>query len=88
MKGTLRYRYVKFPKIKLKLKQTPIGRIALTYNRPFIFVFFRPSRNVVVRAMICVAMVAKIICHAVRVTGYSGKNTSVKGRFGLQRESH
>ena len=30
MNDTLKYRYVKFPQIKLKLKAAPIGTIALT----------------------------------------------------------
>ena len=69
MNETLKYRYVKFPQIKLKLKNTPMGTIALKYTFPVMATFFRPSRRVVVRARICVIMVAKTRCHAVRRMG-------------------
>lgn len=69
MNETLRYKYVKFPQIKLKLKKTPMGTMALKYTFPVILTFFRPSRSVVVRAMICVMTVAKTKCHAVRRIG-------------------
>lgn len=71
MNDTLKYKYVKLPQIKLKLKNTPIGTIALKYTRPVILTDFRPSRSLVVRAMICVMMVAKTRCHEVRRIGYS-----------------
>jgi len=71
MNETLKYKYVRFPQIKLKLNAAPIGTIALIYIRPFIFCAFRESRIVVNRAIICVMKVAKIICHAVRSTGYA-----------------
>ena len=69
MKATLKYKYVKLPQIKLKLKKTPIGTIARRYTLPVIFTVFRPSRSVVVRAKICVIIVAKVRCHAVRRMG-------------------
>jgi hypothetical protein len=69
MNETLRYRYVRLPQIKLKLKKSPMGTIALRYIFPVILTFFLPSRRVVVRAMICVMMVAKMRCHAVRRIG-------------------
>ena len=72
MKDTLRYKYVKFPQIKLKLKNKPIGTMALRYTRPVIGTFFRPSSSFVVRAMICVQIVANTRCHAVSRMGYSG----------------
>jgi len=74
MNETLRYRYVKFPQIKLKLKNNPIGTIALRYTFTVIATFFRPSSRVVVRASSCVMMVAKVRCHAVRRTGYWNLN--------------
>lgn len=69
MNETLKYKYVKFPQIKLKLKNNPIGTIALRYTFPVMATFFRPSRRVVVRAKSCVMIVAKIRCHAVRRMG-------------------
>jgi hypothetical protein len=69
MNETLRYKYVKFPQIRLKLKNSPMGTIALRYTFPVIAIFFRPSSRVVVRANICVMMVAKTRCHAVRRIG-------------------
>jgi hypothetical protein len=71
MKETLRYRYVKFPQIKLKLKKNPIGTIALRYTRPVILTVFRPSRRFVVRAKIWVIKLANAKCHAVKKTGKS-----------------
>lgn len=71
MKETLRYRYVRFPQIRLRLKNSPIGTIALKYTLPVILTVFRPSRSFVVRAMTCVMNVANIKCHAVRRMGYS-----------------
>jgi len=70
MNETLKYRYVKFPQIKLRLKNTPMGTIARRYTRPVILTVFLPSKRVVVRAMIWVMMVAKIRCHDVRRIGY------------------
>jgi hypothetical protein len=69
MKATLRYKYVKLPQIRLKLKNSPIGRMALRYIRPVILTVFRASRRVVVRARIWVMNVAKMRCHVVRITG-------------------
>jgi hypothetical protein len=69
MNATLRYRYVRFPHIRLKLKNSPMGKIARRYVPEFIFTFFRPSRRVVVLAMIWVMIVAKKRCHVVRSTG-------------------
>jgi hypothetical protein len=69
MNETLRYKYVKFPQIKLRLKNNPIGTIALRYTLPVIFTVFLPSRSVVVRAIICVMMVANTKCHDVRRMG-------------------
>ncbi len=69
MNETLNYKYVKFPQIKLKLKNTPIGTMARRYTLPVILTVFRPSKSVVVRAMTCVMTVAKIKCHAVRRMG-------------------
>lgn len=65
MKATLRYKYVRFPQIRLKLKKAPIGTIARRYTRPVILTVFRPSRRVVVRASIWVMSVAKARCHVV-----------------------
>lgn len=69
MKETLRYKYVRFPQIKLMEKKTPIGTIARRYILPVILTLWRPSRRVVVRDMICVTIVEKIRCHAVRRIG-------------------
>lgn len=66
MKETLRYKYVTFPQIKLKLKNTPIGTIARRYIRPVIGTFLLESRVWVKRAMIWVMRVAKARCHVVR----------------------
>jgi hypothetical protein len=66
MKATLRYRYVWLPQIKLKLKNMPMGTIALKYTRPVMGTFFLESRIVVNRARIWVIIVAKRRCHVVR----------------------
>ena len=69
MKETLKYKYVRFPQIRLKLKNSPIGTMALRYTFPVIAIFFRPSSRVVVRARSWVIMVAKTRCHAVKRMG-------------------
>lgn len=69
MNETLKYKYVKLPQIKLRLKKTPIGTMARKYTRPVIFTVFRPSKSFVVRAMTWVMTVAKIKCHDVRRIG-------------------
>jgi hypothetical protein len=69
MNETLRYKYVKFPQIKLKLKNKPIGKIARRYTGPVILTALRPSSSFVVRARIWVMAVAKTRCHVVRSTG-------------------
>jgi hypothetical protein len=85
MNDTLKYKYVKFPQIRLKLKNTPIGTMARRYTRPVILTVLRPSRRVVVRAITCVMTVAKTRCHAVRRIGYSkvevsGRNEAYRAR--------
>jgi len=69
MNDTLRYKYAKFPKIKLQLKNTPIGTIALKYTRPVMGTFFLLSRIVVNLANNWVAQVANTRCHVVRRIG-------------------
>jgi len=69
MNETLRYKYVKFPQIKLKLNAAPIGTIARRYTRPVILTFFRSSKIVVKRAIIWVIIVANTRCHDVRMMG-------------------
>jgi len=66
MKDTLKYMYVRFPQIKLKLKKMPMGTMALRYTRPVIGTECLESNMFVVRAMICVMKVAKLRCHVVR----------------------
>ncbi len=66
MKDTLKYMYVKFPQIKLKLKKMPMGTMALRYTRPVMGTECLESSIFVVRAMICVIRVAKPRCHVVR----------------------
>jgi hypothetical protein len=65
MNATLRYRYAVFPNIKLKLKKKPMGRMARMYVSVVMFIFFRPSRRVVVRDRSWVMHVAKNMCHVV-----------------------
>lgn len=69
MKATLRYRYVKFPQISDKLKNTPMGRMARRYTRPVILTVFRPSRRDVYLARSCVMTVANDRWYVVRMTG-------------------
>jgi hypothetical protein len=52
--------------IRLKLKKTPMGTMALRYTRPVIGTFFLESSMVVNLAMSWVMIVAKIRCHVVR----------------------
>ena len=65
MKDMLRYRYTMFERIKLILKQIPIGRMPFTYNMKSISALFSTSE--VVRERTWVAIVANNMCHVVRV---------------------
>jgi hypothetical protein len=65
MKDMLRYRYTTFERIKLILKQIPIGRMPFTYNMKSISALFSTSE--VVRERTWVAIVANNMCHVVRV---------------------
>lgn len=66
MKATLKYKYVRLPHIRDKLKAAPIGTMARRYTLPVIFIVLRPSSSLVVRAMIWVISVAKARCPVVR----------------------
>jgi len=76
MKATLKYKYVRLPHIRLKLKNKPIGTIARRYTLPVIFTVFRPSRRVVVRARIWVMSVANARCHVVRMIAIEATDIS------------
>jgi len=56
-----------FPQARDAEKHTPIGRIDVQYVLGVIGFFFLESRTRVVRARICVMMVAKVRCHVVSV---------------------
>jgi hypothetical protein len=70
MKATERYRYALLPKIKLRLKKKPIGKMAFMYTSLFIFSLWRESSMFVVRARTCVMIVAKSMCHVVRTMAF------------------
>ena len=69
MNETLKYKYVKFPQIKLRLNAAPIGTMARRYTLPVIFTFFRSSKIVVKRAMSWVIIVANTRWTEVRIMG-------------------
>lgn len=71
MNAMLRYRYTIFDKIKLPPRHIAIGTIVLIYKADVIFTLL--SIKSVVRAIICVEMLAKNICHVVRVIEYGNR---------------
>ena len=53
------------PKIKLRLKKNPIGKMAFIYTSLVMFNLWRPSSTVVDLARIWVIIVANNMCHVV-----------------------
>lgn len=88
MNATLKYMYAWFEQIKLKLKKTAIGNIALRKIRLVTRTRFSPSSKFVVYARRRVAIVANIRCHVVRKIALDDPSirtndaSSVKGEVG------
>jgi hypothetical protein len=69
MNATDKNIYALFPQTKLNAKHNAIGTIFSPYIFNEITFCFTPGSKLVVRDKICVNIVAKIICHAVKKNG-------------------